>query len=170
MSEGKHFEIERKYLILPPDEARLLAAPGCEVWQIEQIYLDRAPGIPDRIRRVTENGAARWYKTSKHRLSDTVCEEEEARISEEEYAKYRESATPTLRPIVKTRYRVPYAGRTLEVDVYPFWTDRAILEIELEREDEPVRIPDWLRVVREVTGDRRYKNIQLAGEVPMDPI
>ncbi len=58
----------------------------------------------------------------------------------------------------------------LEFDIYPFWQERAILEIELESEDQQTIIPDWVHVIRDVTFDYRYKNVQLAAQVPMDTI
>ena len=170
MSKGNHCEIERKYLIHMPDEEALSQMDGCEVWQIEQIYLRTEPGCTRRIRRVAANGRIRWYRTFKRRISALTCEEDEGQISEEEYLVYRKDADPERTAIVKVRYRVPYAGRVLEIDVYPFWSDRAILEIELECEGEPICIPEWLGVIREVTDDVRYKNVRLAKAVPMDAI
>lgn len=165
-----HCEIERKYLIRMPDCAALRGMEGCEVWDIEQIYLCAEPGCTRRIRRVAENGGERWYRTVKRRLTDAACEEDEGEIAKAEYDRLRQEADPRLKPIVKTRYRVPYAGQVLEVDVYPFWRDRAILEIELESEAQPVVMPDWIELVREVTEDKRYKNVRLAREVPNDAI
>lgn len=170
MSEGKHFEIERKYLIAMPDTAMLAEKPGCAVWEIEQIYLIGGKGVTRRIRRVVENGETRWYKTFKRRVSAVTAEEDEGQISQQEYDDFRIEANPLLKPVVKTRYRVPYEGQLLEFDVYPFWTDRAVMEIELESEDAPVYIPEWVRVLKEVTDDVRYKNYALAQSVPMDEI
>ena len=45
-----------------------------------------------------------------------------------------------------------------------------MLEIELESEEEAAMIPEWVRVIREVTSDFRYKNVSLAARVPMDEI
>lgn len=170
MHEGKHCEIERKYLIAPPDAAFLQRQPGCAVWTIEQIYLTAEPGATRRIRRVTENGQDRFYKTFKRRLSDLSAEEDEGLIARDEYESRRLEADPALHPVYKTRYRVPFAGQTLEFDVYPFWNDRAILEIELESESQTPILPEWVRVYREVTADHRYKNVRLAAEVPMDSL
>ncbi len=39
----------------------------------------------------------------------------------------------------KTRWCMLYAGRVLEIDVYPFWEHTAVLEIELP-DDAPVSI------------------------------
>ena len=170
MHQGNHCEIERKYLIVMPDADFLRARPGCAVWEIEQIYLTAQPGTTRRVRRVTEAGETRFYKTFKRRRTALTAEEDEGQISAEAYEAYLLESDPALKPILKTRYRIPFEGQTLEFDLYPFWTDRAVLEIELEREDQPVRIPEWVRVLKEVTADYRYKNVSLARETPMDAL
>ena len=76
----------------------------------------------------------------------------------------------TWRTVKKTRYLVPFEGHTLEIDVFPFWHDRAFCECELQSEDEPLPLPDWLHVYREVTADPRYTNRALARAVPDDTL
>ena len=62
--------------------------------------------------------------------------------------------------IEKTRYRVPHAGHTWEVDVfYGANAGLVVAEIELGSVDEAFERPDWLGV--EVTGDPRYYNANL---------
>lgn len=165
-----HCEIERKYLLHMPDVPALRAMDGCQVWKIEQIYLLSAPGVTRRIRRVVEKGETRYYRTEKRRLSALSSDEREAQIDAAEYGELRLEADPALKVIEKTRLRIPFEGQVLEIDLYPFWQDRAILEIELAREDDPVYIPEWLRVAREVTDDKRYKNVRLAASVPQDAL
>lgn len=165
-----HNEIEMKYLIAMPDAAFLAAQPGCETWQIEQIYLSAEPGTTRRIRMVDEKGEKRYYKTFKRRISALTAEEDEGLISAGEYEAFRAERNPDLAAILKTRYRVPHAGQVLEFDLYPFWTDRAVLEIELESEVQTPVVPDWVTVLKDVTADFRYKNVALAREVPMDEI
>ena len=70
-------------------------------------------------------------------------------------------ADPALRPIRKTRYCLTWEEQYFEIDVYPFWDDRAILEIELSDENAAIRFPKELKVTREVTDDE-YKNSSLA--------
>lgn len=165
-----HNEIEMKYLITMPDERMLKKQSGCQTWEIEQIYLTAGPGTTRRIRRVTENGEDRYYKTFKRRVSAMTAEEDEGLISREEYEAYCAERNPELKAILKKRYRIPYADQLLEFDVYPFWTDRAVLEIELESEDQQTIIPNWVNVLKNVTADFRYKNVSLAKAIPMDPI
>ena len=164
-------EIERKYLIRMPDEAYLAAMPGCVIWDVEQTYLNRgADGSSRRVRRIVVGGAVKYLFTSKRRVDAMSCEETEGEISAEEYAALAKQADPERRPVAKRRYRIPYEGQLLEVDVYRFWSDRATLEIELKDESQPVKLPEWLNVIREVTGEDAYKNLNLALHVPMEPI
>lgn len=165
-----NYEIERKYLIAMPDAKFLAIQPGCSVWEIEQVYLTAEPGCTRRVRRVVEDGKTTCYKTFKRRVSALSAEEDEGRISEEQYAQYLTERDETKQPILKTRCRVPYENQLLEFDLYPFWTDRAVLEIELESESQPVFIPEWVKILKEVTDDFRYKNVALASEIPMDEI
>lgn len=164
-------EIERKYLIRMPDEAFVRALPGCQVWQIEQTYLQSGvPGEARRVRRVCENGGVKYYYTQKQRIDAMSCEEREREISESEFEALLLEADTRLRTVKKRRLRVPWCGQLLEIDLYDFWQDRATLEIELESETQPVCLPDWLCVVRELTGDRAYSNHSLAGHVPMEAL
>ncbi len=165
-----HNEIEIKYLIALPEEAFLRAQPGCEIWEIEQIYLTAEPGTTRRIRRVVENGETRYYRTFKRPVSVLTSDEDEGQISCEAYEAYRAEADSEKQPILKTRYRIPHAGQVLEFDLYPFWTDRAVMEIELESESQQPVVPGWVKVLKDVTADYRYKNSQLAKAVPMDEI
>ena len=165
-----HNEIEIKYLIALPDAAFLRAQPGCEIWEIEQIYLTAEPGTTRRIRRVVENGETRYYRTFKRPVSVLTSDEDEGQISREAYEAYRAEADPEKQPILKTRSRVPHAGQVLEFDLYPFWSDRAVMEIELESEAQQPIVPGWVKVLKDVTADYRYKNSQLAKMIPMDEI
>ena len=70
------------------------------------------------------------------------------------------------RPIQKTRWFVPYAGHTLEIDVFPFWEHQAFCEAELQEENEELLLPDWIEVLREVTENDNYTNSSLALHIP----
>lgn len=164
-------EIERKYLIRMPDEARLAAMPGCEIWDIVQTYLmDGEDFSTHRVRSIHTGGKLQYIHTIKHRLSDLSHREWEQEVSEAEYLRLLQGANPALHPIEKRRYRIPYAGQILEVDIYSFWKDRGTLEIELDSEAQQVILPEWISIVRDVTGEAAYKNRILAENVPMEEI
>ena len=171
MDMGKHYEIERKYLIRYPDIETLKAQKGVEQWEVVQIYLTVSqPGETRRIRQVVSNGEIKYYKTFKRHLSSVKNEEDEGEIDQMEYIRLSKEQQPNCKPLNKTRYRIPYEGHVLEFDIYPFWSDRAIMEIELEREDEGAAIPDYVRIIRDVSSDMAYKNRSLAENVVYEEI
>ena len=86
----------------------------------------------------------------------------ERRLSKDEYLRLLMDADPNCRPIRKTRYCLTYDNQYFEIDVYPFWNDKAIMEIELNDENADVRFPDLIQVIKEVTDDKSYKNSALA--------
>lgn len=162
-------EIERKYLIRMPDEAQLATLPGCEIWEIDQTYLtDGGDGSTRRVRRVCCRGDERFFRTWKWHINEMSNREEEEQISRERYVALLREADTNLKTIHKRRYRIPYAGQMLEVDIYAFWQDRATLEVELSDEKQTVCFPEYLQLVRELTGERAYKNRYLAERVPME--
>lgn len=164
-------EIERKYLIRMPDEAVLAAMPGCETWEILQTYLKGCGnGYSNRVRRVRVGNEEKYIQTEKSRVSAMSARESEREVSRAEYLRLMEQADLALNSIDKRRYRIPYAGQLLEIDVYSFWNDRATLEIELTDEAQQPVLPDWLEIVRELTGEPAYKNLYLAKEVPMEAL
>ena len=87
----------------------------------------------------------------------------ERRLTQREYLALLMEADPALRPIRKTRYCLTWKEQYFEIDVYPFWKDQAILEIELSDENAEIRFPKELKILREVTGDEAFTNRSLAG-------
>ena len=161
-------EIERKFLISMPDRARL-DAEAREKWEIRQVYLSGRPEQGSRrVRRVRCGGAEHWYYSEKIRLSDMTRIEREREITAEEAETLLEERDAAKRPIEKTRWRIPYGGRLLEVDVFPFWKRQAFCEVELPGEDADYALPPYLRVLREVSGEHRYDNNTLAREIPAE--
>jgi len=170
MEKAIPLEIERKFLILLPDEGLLDRLALGRDW-IEQTYLLAEAGVTERVRaRRSPGGKPVYTHTEKRRLSALTREEREEEIGQEEYASLLRRADPALRVIQKTRWRIPFEGHILEVDRFPFWADRALLEVELRSEAEAAALPDWVRVIREVTEDEGYTNRALAEKVPYEPL
>ncbi len=66
-----------------------------------------------------------------------------------------------LRPLIeKTRHRIEFDGLVWEVDVFAGDNHGLVVaEVELAREDQAFRLPDWIG--EEVTDDPRYYNANL---------
>ena len=161
-------EIERKFLIEMPNRASLLSNRGAQESEILQTYLLSEKGVSARVRSRTTKGNTVYTHTEKIRISDLSHIENETEISEEEYLALLKKADPSCRSILKTRITFPHEGHLMEIDIYPFWTKQAVLEIELASEEEAFAIPKSLRVIREVSDDRRYKNRAMARTVPSE--
>lgn len=157
LGDPEPLEIERRYLIRYPDLAWLTAQHGCRAVQIEQAYLQ--DGV--RLRKRGGQDGYIYFETVK-RGEGARRLEMERRISEEEYRRLLAEAGGSIRWIRKTRYCLVYEAQYLEIDVYPFWKDKAILEVELLHEDDAVEIPPEIHVIRDVTGDSAYSNYALS--------
>jgi len=163
LGEPEPFEIERKYLIQYPDLKLLERLPNCRRIDIIQTYLvSLDPGEELRIRQRGMDGNYTYYLTRKRTVTGLKRVETERRLSKDEYLALMMNADPAYRQIRKTRYCLAHGSQYFEIDIYPFWTDRAILEVELRDEGEAVAFPDFLEVIREVTEDDAYRNHSLA--------
>lgn len=162
LGEPEPFEIERKFLIEYPDIDELLSLPYCRRTEIIQTYLLSGNGDEVRVRQRGCDGNYIYSLTTKRAVSGVKRVEIERRLTQEEYLRCLMRADPARRPIRKDRYCLTYAGQYFEIDVYPFWQDKAIMEIELSDEQTPIVFPPQIRVIREVTEDASFKNAALA--------
>ena len=103
-----------------------------------------------------------YFKTRKRRISAMKRVEEEERLSQEEYLALMVQADPAFRPIHKQRYCLSENGLYYEIDIFPEWQDKAMMEIELHSEGQQIVFPEGIEVIREVTDDPAYSNHELA--------
>lgn len=161
-----NYEIERKFLIKMPSLSYLTENENCKRVDIIQTYLKDKT----RIRSQKIDGKTVYIKTVKCKLSDITRIEEECEITKERYDKLLIDKDPDRNTIKKIRYKYPYKNKVFEIDIFPFWEDRAFLEIELEREDEQFSIPPFLEIIKEVTAYPEYRNFALAKQIPIEKI
>lgn len=162
LGEPEPLEIERKFLIAMPDLTALQNEHGAVGVEIEQTYLIDAEGKKSRIRKRGRDGSYLYFHTVKTNISDTKRIEVETRITKEEYVSLMQYADPSRNTIAKTRYCFVYEGHYFELDVFPFWNDKALMEIELLHENETFSLPPFITVIEDVTSDKRYRNSALA--------
>ena len=162
LGEPEPFEIERKFLIEYPDLEKLQQTYNCERIEIIQTYLASPEGEETRVRQRGADGNYIYIQTTKKKLTGLKRIEVERRITKDEYLRLLMDADPDCRSIRKTRICLTYDNRYFEIDVYPFWDNQAIVEIELKNEDEIINFPDELKIIKEVTDDDSFKNYALA--------
>lgn len=162
LGEPEPYEIERKFLIEYPDIKWLESDPNCKRIEIVQTYLKSDEGAERRVRQRGIGGHYTYTLTEKRKVTDVKRVEIERRLSKDEYLAYLMEVDVTRHPIRKTRFCLTYQNSYFEIDVYPFWNDKAICEIELSSEDEQITFPEKIKVIKEVTDDPSYRNSSLA--------
>lgn len=166
LGEPEPFEIERKFLIYYPDIKELENMPNCTKVDIIQTYLKSNDNTERRIRARGIDGDYVYYLTEKRKISDLKRIEIERKLSQDEYLKLLMEEDNKLHTIHKTRYCLSENNQYFEIDIFPEWDNQAIMEIELSSEDEDIKIPDFIKIVKEVTDDENYKNYQMSKEMP----
>lgn len=162
LGEPEPYEIERKFLIEYPNLEWLESLPNVQKVEIIQTYLNSDNDDEVRVRQRGLDGNFIYTQTIKRKVTAIKRMEIEKRLSKDEYLSLLMNADTSRRQIRKTRYCMTYKNCYLELDIYPFWQDKAILEIELSSELTPVEIPPEIAVIKEVTNDLSYRNINLA--------
>lgn len=160
-------EIEYKFLIEIPDLEVLSAQPDFCEKHLTQMYLALPAELNEvsnrcRIRKTAEDGKVTFFKTFKKSLTDLTRVEIEEEIGEEEYTFLSRFILDETAPVEKTRLTFTFEGFTLEVDIFPFWQDKAFLEIEVESEGINPPIPPFIKVIKDVSADKTYRNFNLA--------
>lgn len=161
LGEEQPYEIERKFLIKYPDLTKLEELSHKKV-EIIQTYLESSNDQELRLRQRGDGKSFVYTKTRKWKVNDFKRVEFESRISKEEYLSMLMDADTEINQIRKTRYCVVYNNQYIEIDIYPFSKDKAILEIELNDENQECDLPVFIDIIKEVTCDDKYKNINLA--------
>ncbi len=156
-----NIEHEIKYLIEYPS-SELFENYVCFKTDIEQIYLLSDNGT-HRIRKRGANGDFQYFETIKFRITDNKCTEYEKRITDSDYEQLKSLADPNKNPIVKNRYCLLYNAQYFEVDVFPFWDNKALVELELSYDEQKVDLPPEIKVIKDVSNNKKYKNKYLAG-------
>ena len=165
LGEPNPYEIERKFLIEMPDIEYLESLPNCEKVKIVQTYLNSSDDEEIRIRQRGNNGSYTYSKTRKINVDSMKRIEIETRLTQEEYINELLNADPTRGQIIKERYCLCYKNQYFEIDIYPFWDDKAIAEIELISEDQKIELPDFINVIDEVTDNNNFKNFEIARQL-----
>ena len=166
----EQIEIERKYIIAIPDKEDMCSMKNYTESRITQTYLESVRGETHRVRMRECNGKTEYTETRKIRIDKMSVTEQEASLDESEYLVLLRGQRRGTRPIVKERYTFVYRGQLFEIDKYPDWQSTCILETELPSRETVVEFPEFIRVVKEVTGERCYSNAAMAESFPPEII
>ena len=151
-----------KYLISMPPLDVLVDRYGAAATDMMQTYLTATTPLAERRVRQQRSGEGYLYFYTEKRVGeDGKRWVTEKPISEKEYIRYLMESDLTLHSVRKTKYRFNYAGRAMEIDVYPFSKEKAMMFV-YGHEPASAELPEEIGVIRDVTGDPEYKNRRLA--------
>lgn len=159
----KNIEIERKFLVNIPDYSRLNIRRKLDI--LQTYLLD---GILDgkteqrRVRKIKENNRLKYFYTEKVFVSPVERIENEHEISCSEYNQLLQERKTDCVPIEKQRICFEYRNQLFELDIYPFSDKLATLELELENAEQEIFFPEYIDIIKEVTGIKQYSNAELA--------
>ena len=151
-------EEERKYIVELKGDV-----PSPIVSEITQTYLVAEPGCEVRLRRRGWDGKYVYVHTTKKRISEREQIETERQINNNLYQSLLQQADPYRHTIYKIRKSFIWQGQYFELDDYrkPI-NNLMILETKGITEDEAVKFPPFLHVVKDITGDADYYNYNIA--------
>jgi CYTH domain-containing protein len=169
-------EIERTFLVEKPDDICGGHDVSYRVFKINQSYLlpvtrysgeDKVPASVERIRRMWDvtdgSGELKFYHTEKTHIAYGINEEVEREISSDVYDKISLTRWDSSTKIIaKKRHVFEWNGLVWELDQFMTPVDIWLLEVELPSMEEEIDLPDWIKVIKEVTDDYRYTNHQIA--------
>jgi CYTH domain-containing protein len=168
---GTQLEIERKFLVRFPTSWSALSElfdDLIDVKRISQLYLKPKGDDPSaRVRKTVEgltgDTETIYHFNQKKHVEDGINEETEHEISKAKYESYLKDPHPNKVAVEKTRFVFKYNDQVFELDVFkgPL-KGLAILEIELKDKNDKVELPPFLKVIDEVTKDKRFNNFSLA--------
>lgn len=145
-------EIERKFLVKKDKWAQVVKV---EKSLFRQGYMISDSQKTVRV-RLTDTEA---FLTIKGQSVGTARHEFEYNIPAEDARHMLDNLC--ISELSKIRYFIPHDGHTWEVDEFLGQNEGLIVaEIELDSEDEPFSLPDW--VDKDVTSEKKYTNSNLA--------
>lgn len=158
--DNNSLEIERKYLIKYPNISYLESYQFCNKVDISQSYLT-VENEKIRVRKRGLNNNFIYFKTIKKKINNLTRIEIENKLTEEEYLTYLNKSIEKY-SLSKTRYCLLYNNQYFEIDVFPFFNDIALMEIELNDETQKIDFPNFIDIIKEVTHEKEYTNHSLA--------
>ena len=151
-------EVERKYIV-----EITAPLPDCTESDILQTYLTGEPGCEIRLRRRSTNGNIVNIHTTRKSISPTEELVTERQVTNALYESLLQQADPYRRTLHKRRNSFIYQGQFFELDSYlDELNGLVILETKGIASHADLKLPPFLRIVRDITGDVSYYNPTLA--------
>lgn len=155
-------EYHKKLLVKIPDINKLKYNKKITIIQ-NYLYSDN-DDTEKRIRERRYGESSSFYYTEKNKVkeNDNGRLKLERRIDEREYISLLAQVNPKYHQITKDRYCFIYKNQYMNLDIFSFDKEHALLEVSLEENDTNIEFPDFIETIKDVTFDKKYKNIEIS--------
>ncbi len=165
-----NIETERKFIIEKPSKDILKSLDNFTESEIIQIYIEDSSGTHRVRKRTYLSGITEYTENTKIRVNKFSSKEYEDFITEERFFDLSSRIEKGAHPLSKIRRTFAFSKKIFEIDIYPEWERTCIMEVELESEHETVDFPPFIKIIREVTGEKIYSNHSMAHDMPKEDI
>ena len=156
-------QIQKKYLVSMPDIDSILSSTLCTKSNIVQTYIMSTDKYKERrIRQRGTDGDYIYTLTEKVIIEDSSSSVREKNISQGDYISYLANSDIGLHQIRKNRFCFVDNNRYFELDVFPFSTTKALLEVKLTDKNDGIELPSFINVLDDVTDNKNYSTKALA--------
>lgn len=163
LGDEKPVEKFSKYLVEVDEDTinKIKTEQNLSNVHIEQYYLISSNGTERRIRKRIRNGNELYSYSEAKYLSNNERIKSDKVLSSRQYFDYNSEIDHNLKPINKDRYSFIKDGLFYKLDIFDFDKTKGLLSVQVA-EGQNVMLPDYVKVIKEVTNDSSYKNYYLA--------
>jgi CYTH domain-containing protein len=176
---------EKKYLIEMIDLDMLKHKYSTEIIYVERTYLRQTSEGIERVIKHTsdiDTGTSsptspttatgesksntksdRYYYIENCSDIDIYKDDIEKQISLKDYNRLKQEKKEGTHSLKRKRVKFIYNGTYFEIDIYPFWDNKAILKLERSSENnDNITLPKEIKVLEDITNNTEYKQKNLA--------
>lgn len=137
--------------------------PECIESTITQTYLVGEPGCEIRLRQRVSEGNVINIHTTRRKISDTEELVTERQISNNLYETMLQQADPYRHKIQKNRKSFIWHGQFFELDTYN-GDEKGLMILETKGIlcHDDLKLPPFLKIIKDITGNRNFYNYNLA--------
>ena len=163
LGDEKPIEKFKKYLVEYDEDVlkKVKQETNYSNVHITQYYLTSVQGVERRIRRREKAGNVLYYYSESRVLSTNERIKKDRILSERQYFDYVPEIDNKLKPIDKERHSFIFDNHFFKLDIFNFDKTKGLLSLQLP-EDGQVKLPEYIKVVKEVSDNTDYKNYNLA--------
>lgn len=164
LGEGGPVEKYSKYLIKVDDALldKFSKEDNYECSHIIQHYLKSDDGYEKRIRARYKGDDVQYTYSEAYYLANNERIKLDRVITRRQYNNYEREIDDTLNVTDKMRYSFIDDGLFYKLDVFNFDKTKGLISVADGDDGQKVALPEYIRVIKDVTGDKEYKNYFLA--------